>query len=113
VAFSGSGDRVVKVEVKTTSSEDKWVIGNKVPEPSESPWVFVRIPAGSDHPLFFVLTQAEIHQILGPAAQEYRRRYRETHGEEFKGPGVEKLRHEQVRSHINSWEKIVDRLRTA
>jgi hypothetical protein len=112
VAFSGSGDKVVKVEVKTTS-EDKWVIGNKVPEPSEIPWVFVRIPAGNDHPIFFVLIQAEIHQILALAAHEYRRQYRERHGEEFKGPGVERLRYEQALSHLNAWEKILDQLQTA
>jgi hypothetical protein len=113
VAFSNTDDeRVVKVEVKTTTSEDKWVIGNKVPERSLTPWVFVRIPEGDGHPDFFVLTQTEINQILTPVADEYRHQYLARHGEEFKGRGVETLRLQQIQSHRNAWCKIVNRLRT-
>ena len=110
VAFSNADERVVKIEVKTTTSDDKWVIGNKIPEQSQTPWVFVRIPEGDGHPDFFVLTQAEINQILTPIAGEYRRRYLARHGKDFEGPGVETLRLQHVQSHRSAWRKIVDRL---
>jgi hypothetical protein len=73
IAFTGSSDRVVAVEVKTTRQR-QWVVGAHIPAKSEKPWVFVHLPENSEEPpRFFVLTQSQLHAILAPQEAEYYR----------------------------------------
>lgn len=108
VAFSSSGDKFVIIEVKSTSQQ-KWKVGSRVPLSSEQPWVFVHLPEKLEEaPSFFILTQAEIHEILNPIEIEYQRRYKEKHGEEYGNrPGFTAITVEQVRAHKDKWNKIM------
>ena len=111
VAFSVSGERVVVVEVKSTS-QTSWVVGGTVPPASKKPWVFVYFPKElNEAPSFYVLLQSELHDILSPVAANYRRRYKEKHGEEYGNRrGVENLLRKQIEQHKNAWGKIANQL---
>jgi hypothetical protein len=113
VAFSTSGEKVVVIEVKSTS-QTKWVVGNKVPLPSAKPWVFVHMPSErTAPPSFFIVLQSELYNILAPKATEYRRKFKEKHGDEYGNRrGVENLTKQQAAPFKDAWEKIVDQLST-
>ena len=110
VAFPDSGDKVVVVEVKTTTQK-QWVVGNRTPEKSDKIWVFVHIPnEARQSPTYFVLTQTEIHNILIPIEKEYLRKYREKHGEDYGNrTGVCNLTLKQAEKHRDAWHKILNR----
>ena len=121
VAFSPETSNAQVIEVKSTSAE-KWVVGNKNPEPTEALWVLVNIPEDpGEERRYFILTAREIHSILKPGEVEYRRKYIERHGHEPTGRGVYSVRLDQVdgtkpvdESHMqsckNEWRKITDRI---
>lgn len=111
VAFSMSGEKAVVVEVKSTA-QAKWVVGGKIPAPSSKPWVFVHVPEDTQlPPSFFVLLQSELHEILAPLGDEYRRRFKEKHGVEYgERVGVENLTMKQAEPFRDGWSKILDQL---
>jgi hypothetical protein len=111
VATSEDGEKAVSIEVKTTS-QPKWVVGQYVPEPSDKIWIFVHVPSDSTYfPSFYVLTQAEIHAILKPLDEEYRRRFKQKNGVEYGDkPGVCSLKRSQLADLDADWDKITSRL---
>ncbi len=113
VAFTGTSDRVVVIEVKTTR-QPQWVVGGRVPPKSKKPWVFVQVPeSANEAPRFFILTQSQLHEILGPIEAEYERRYKEKHGVEFGDrPGVVNINRKLLASYENNWSAILDQLQT-
>jgi hypothetical protein len=108
VAFCGSGDRAVVIEVKSTT-KDGWIVGGHVPAPAGRPWVFVHLDADSSRPpRFFVLTQSELNAILKPLDTKYRANYLAKHGTEYGDkPGVVTLSLKEAESHAGKWEKII------
>ena len=115
IAFSLSKQKVLSIEVKTTS-ENKWVLGGYVP--SDAPdkrnnlWVFVRIPKNPESvPDYYVLTEQNLHDAIMPDLMKYQEDYRARHGKEFVGPGVVQLRLELAKEHKNRWDKILDQLK--
>lgn len=112
VVFSESSSNAVVVEVKSTS-RNKWIVGGRVPVPSNRIWVFVYIPENSeDTPSFYVLTQHELSVLLEPADREFRERYREKHGKDFQGKGVVSLTLDQAKPYKNQWWKIIGQVFT-
>jgi hypothetical protein len=111
LAFSG-GNIAVAIEVKSTPSS-RWVVGGAVPPPSPAPWVFVHVPPeATKPPAFFVLTQAELFEILHPLDLAYRRNYLAKHKEEYGDRrGVVNLSAKQAEPFRDHWTTIVDRLR--
>jgi transcriptional regulator with XRE-family HTH domain len=113
--LDNSGDipcnsRAIVIEVKS-SGANKWVVGNKNPDASDVLWVLVRIPEYSDEsPRFFILIAQEIHNILAPGEEEYRRKYKEMNGQDYTGTGVYSLRLDQIQSHEHQWEKVLSRV---
>jgi hypothetical protein len=113
VAFSDESTRAVVIEVKSTGQPD-WIVGNKTPEPSVKPWVFVHIPLDANaSPEFYVLTQSQIHELLAPSDAEYYRRYRERHGRESTGIGVVTLSRKQAAPFKGCWQTIIDAVKAA
>ena len=111
IALSASGTKAVVVEVKSTSSEKKWVIGNSVPEPSNQVWVLVHLPTDqASHPSYFVLTSRDINNILAPGDAEYRRAFLARNKVEYKGVGVVSLTSTQARPFQSKWSTIADRV---
>jgi hypothetical protein len=111
VAFNDAGDKVTVIEVKTTG-QSRWVVGSRTPEKSDKLWVFVRIPKEDKRPAsYYVLTQTEIHDTLMPIEEEYQRKYREKHGEDYGDrAGVCNLSLKQAEPHRDAWYKIVEQL---
>jgi hypothetical protein len=111
VAFSTSGEKVVVIEVKSTS-QSKWVVGGKVPSPSSKPWVFVHMPLEpTTPPSFFIALQSELHDILEPLGVEYRRNFKAKHGVDYGDrPGVENLTKQQAAPFKDAWPKIIGQL---
>jgi hypothetical protein len=103
-------NQAASIEVKTTC-ESKWVVGNKVPNPSRELWIFVYLPRLDDlAPEFFVVTAKELNELLAPRDGAYRIRYFEKHGKEFEGTGVVSLLREEVQEHKGAWHKVQERL---
>ena len=123
VAFSPETSTAQVIEAKSTSQR-KWVVGNKNPEPSEDLWVLVHIPENSTETTrYFILTAREIHGILKPGEVEYCQKYIERHGHEPTGVGVYSVRLNQVdgkqqangtqlESCEGKWDKILSRVTT-
>lgn len=110
VVMNASATKVVVVEVKS-SARSEWIVGSLPPEPSDQPWVFVRIPINKEHsPEYFVFTAAELNEILLPRHEAYCKRFQEKHGKPFSGKGVMALKLEDAHKGKNRWEKIVDRV---
>lgn len=101
--------KVVIVEVKS-SPRDEWIVGNKLPLPSEQPWVFVQIKPDYSSPRYFVFTATELNDILRPQHEEYCKWYQRTKGKPFTGPGVIKLKLKQARYGENKWGKIIQQV---
>lgn len=90
VAVNRETGRAVTIEVKSTN-KSRWPVGNRVPLPSQQPWVFVHVPDDTAQaPQFFILLQNELHEILAPVEAEYWARYQAKHGRAYgdKTPGV-------------------------
>lgn len=113
VAFAERSDRSVVIEVKTTK-QPRWVVGGRVPESSQKPWVFVHLPKGDyDAPSFYVLTQKQLHEILAPIDAEYERKYKDKHGVEYGDKaGVVNVTREQLKPFENNWDIILKLLRS-
>ncbi len=118
IAFTGSSDRVVVVEVKTTG-QPEWTFSGRISTKSEKPWVFVYLPENSNElpensnepPQFFVLTQSQLHAILAPLDDEFLRKFKEKHGVEFgEKPWVSNISRELLADYKNKWETISDQL---
>ncbi len=107
VAFSTSREKSVVIEVKSTL-QARWVVGDRVPAPSRTPWVFVRMPADPDAPAtYYVVLQSDLHRILALDEAAYRRKYRERHGgQEFRGRPVWNFTSKQAEPFKNAWEHI-------
>ena len=113
VAFCEASTRAVVIEVKATGQPD-WVVAGRTPEPASKPWVFVRIPSDATQPPeFFVLTQAQLHDLLAPVEAAYRQRYRENHGREAPNNGVATLPLAKAEPYKGRWETIIDAVRAA
>jgi hypothetical protein len=83
IAFNEGRNSFVSIEVKA-SSKGKWVIGERVPEPSDKIWIFVHIPEIEDKsPEFYIMTQKEIHTVLKIKEIEYWNNYKNKHGKEY------------------------------
>ena len=104
VAYSGDKNFCEVIEVKTTS-QNKWVVGNKTPEKSRDLWCLVYL-SESFEPEFFILTSNDLNEILTPYDIAYRERYRNKHGKEFEGKGVVSIKRTDVQHFQNSWETI-------
>lgn len=110
VTFTETGDRAVKIEVKTTA-QPKWVVGGFVPEAGEKPWVFVFL--ASPHtaaPCFYVLTQSKLSEILGKNQRNYLKKFKARNGKEFSGRGVVKLSRSSILEYEGRWETITNLL---
>jgi hypothetical protein len=112
VALSQSGTRAIVIEVKSTGQRS-WVIGGTLPESSEKPWVLVYLPSNfRQSPEFFVLTQEQIHNILAPKHEEYKKSYLKKHGREFGGKGVYTLDYNKAKEFVNRWDTITTLINT-
>jgi hypothetical protein len=112
VVLSASGASAAVLEVKSTSSRHKWVVGNRIPEPSEQLWVFVHIPDGEgESPRYFILASRELHGILMPYHKEYQDQYRQRYGHESTATGVVSLRLTDAGPFEHQWDKVLDRVR--
>ena len=111
IAFSTSGEKAVVIEVKSTS-QSKWIVGSSLPASSPKPWVFVYMPKDPvDQPIFYVLLQSELYEILDPVEKEYYRKFKEKHGVEYGDrPGVVNLARGMAEPFKNAWEKILSQL---
>jgi hypothetical protein len=111
VAFSRSGEIAVVIEVKSTS-QPKWIVGTFLPEVSPKPWVFVYLPTEStEAPIYYVLLQSELRDILLPGDLEYRQTFKAKHNEEYGDrAGVVSLTSKQAEDSKNAWWKITDQL---
>jgi len=111
IAFTKDSDRVVVIEVKTTQNP-KWVVGGRIPEKSNKPWVFVFLHEQAElSPEFFILTQTELHSLLVPLEEEYFRKYREKHGVDYGDkPGVVNISRSMLEIHKDCWSVIKDQL---
>lgn len=101
------GDRATNLEVKSTS-ESKWVLGGTLPEDSSNLWVLVHLPAvEAEPPEYFVLTSAELRQIVLPQHEAYNERYRRKHGKEYSAAGVVSVQRKLIGDqHRGAWEKV-------
>lgn len=113
IAFSTSGEKVVVIEVKSTSSKSKWVIGGKLPISSQKPWVFVSMSDNpTDPPDYYVVLQSELHDILAPIDADYRQKFKNKHETEYGDrPGVVSFTRKQAEPFRNAWWKIIDQLK--
>ena len=107
VVLSPDSERAVLVEVKTTSRA-KWPVGNRAPEPSRQPWVFVWLPEAADEsPEYYVLTQAQLYDILISGQDRYFAAYEAKHGESYGDrPGVVSLSRADAAPYRNNWQVI-------
>lgn len=108
IAVSRATGRAISIEVKT-SSKSRWPVGNRVPQPSEQPWVFVHMPVDRDSsPEFFVLLQSELHTALAPGEAQYLEKFKARNGKEYgdKTPGVAAAKLTDVAQFKNNWECI-------
>lgn len=109
VAVNRESGRAVTIEVKSTNKK-RWPVGNRVPSPSQQPWVFVRIPDNiSEPPEFFVLLQKELHEILAPVEADYWARYKIKHGRAYgeSTPGVAAAKLVQLVPFKDNWNAIL------
>lgn len=106
VAFSTTGEKAVVIEVKCTS-QTRWVVGGVVPPPSSKPWVFVYVPKDEfEAPIFYILLQSELHDLLAPGDKKYRSRFKEKWGEEYGDRrGVVNLNRAEAKPFHNGWER--------
>lgn len=109
VAFSSNISNTLVIEVKSAAAE-KWVVGNKNPEPSEDLWVLVHIPEDQVQPTrYFILTSRDILDLLEPEELENRRKFYARNGHESTGVGVYSVRLNQVNGQqIESFEDKSD-----
>ena len=103
------GDHAVRVEVKSTT-QSSWVIGNDLPAESDRVWILVFLPSveksPEQSPEYYILTNAELLDILQPLDEKYRAKYLINHGKEFAGTGVVTLNKTVVANCKNSWDKM-------
>lgn len=106
-----SGSHALSIEVKTTS-QPKWVVGNKLPLRDETLWVLVHLPSDEkESPTYFILSGKELHDLLLPQHKAYLSQYREKHGKEFTGKGVVSINRKLMgEGHIGAWHKIARKL---
>jgi len=129
-AFDKSGNRAVRIEVKTTGpGSRRWVVGEKPLRQEASPdvlWVLVALPEPHSHamladdesrgrhcPRFYVLTSGEMREILDARHRAYCERYRRAHGKDFTARGVPNMGLVQVQDCENRWDKIKDRVQSS
>jgi hypothetical protein len=91
------------IEVKTTQKEE-WVVGGKAPEDNDSIWVLVFLPSEDKSPEFFVLKSHDLHVILKPKEDDWRRKCQAKHGRPM--PGVFVVRRKEIESHKDAWQKV-------
>ena len=104
------GNAAASVEVKT-SAEKKWIVGNRLPEPSNNLWIFVWLPADEESaPEYYVLTAEELHKIIKLDNDNYKARYFEKHNKAFVNREVLSLKREAAVIHKGAWHKIIARL---
>ena len=108
IAFHPDAEKVAVIEVKTTS-KNSWLVGKRVPEPSNRVWVFVLLPENIEHsPEFYILTQEEIYNELKPKETTYFKKYKEKHGEEYGDkPGLFSITRKDVLKYQNNWESLL------
>ena len=102
-----NGARAVTIEVKSTS-EPKWVLGGTVPEAEGNFRALVYLPQDASlPPEYYILSSAELHELVMPGHLRYLESYRLRHGREFSGKGVVSVLCEHVKEHQSAWAKIV------
>jgi hypothetical protein len=107
-----NGPSAIWLEVKTTR-EPKWVVGGTLPESDDKLWVLVYLPNDDAlSPEFFISKGSELCAILKPQDEEYRRRYKEKHGQESVGRGVVSVKRAEVEPHKAAWHKVVEALQS-
>jgi hypothetical protein len=115
VAFSEYSDRAVVIEVKTTQRH-QWVVGGKVPDKSDKPWVFVHLPiSANESPSFYIIKQTDLNEIITPLSQKYRQNFLEKHGQEYgERPGVINISRVLLESNKckDNWSVIIDQLKS-
>ena len=90
------------------------MVAGRTPEPTSKPWVFVHVPIDPTlPPEFFVLTQAQLHDLLAPVEAKYRQRYREKHGIEAPNIGVATLPLAQAEPYEGRWNTIIAAVKAA
>ena len=114
IALSHGTCKALVVEVKT-SVKGRWPVGNRVPAPSNKPWVFVYLPIKSNEPPeYFVMTQADIHNLLAPLEKEYFEKYKNRHNEEYgEKPGIAAMTRELALQYNfkDNWNTILNVLK--
>ena len=113
IVLEKDSDKAIAIEVKT-SQRGRWVVGSKVPKPSDKLWIFVHIPKEMDaSPEFYIMTQKEIHDTLKPIEDNYLSIYRKKHGEEYGNrKGVTSMTQKIAKDFENKWETIRDLLKS-
>ncbi|MSQ06666.1 MAG: hypothetical protein EXR54_00745 [Dehalococcoidia bacterium] len=110
VVLSASRVSAVVLEVNSTTAK-KWVVGNRIPEPSDQLWVFVKIPEDKkESPRYFILTSRELHGILMPYHLKYQCKYRQKYGHESTATAVVSLPLKDASSHEARWDKVLARV---
>lgn len=99
--------RAIALEVKSTS-ESKWVLGGTLPGDSSSLWVLVHLPSEETlSPEYYVLTSAELRNLVLPEHESYIERYRRKHGKEYSGKGVVSIQRKLLEDkHLGAWHKV-------
>ena len=120
-AFGEATDRLLRIEVKTTT-KSKWPVGPRGMAASSNGsgrvWVLVFLPPpldrselddgvrGQHTPRFFVLTAQEVESLTRAGYDEYSRRYQDRHGVPYSKPGVPVITMLQVAEHESRWDKV-------
>jgi hypothetical protein len=103
---------IASIAVRTTTRDEKWIIGRHLPPPDESIWIFVYLPRDrSQSADFFVLTSKELHVALKPSL--------EAEAEKRKAPRIwmpglkprdYTIARDEVGSHSAAWHKVTSML---
>jgi len=124
-AFSDDSGRVVRVEVKCANEKPKdkteWPTGQRGMNAGETEhiWVFVLLPEPLDNqphdasergrhaPRYFVLTGAEVQELVEENHEEYSQKYQAKHGEPYpKEKAWALIRLVQISEREAAWSKI-------
>jgi hypothetical protein len=104
------GRSAIWLEVKTTR-EPKWVLGGSLPKADGRIWVLVHLPnEDAQSPGFYILSGKELHDILKPRDEAYRKNYLEKHGRPYDQRGVVSITRTEVELHKAAWRKVVEAL---
>jgi len=99
--------KAVSLEVKSTS-QTKWVIGSELPPDNPNIWVLVHLPESETaSPEYFILTNAELRELLMPQHEKYHKKYFAKYGKQCTSKGVVSIKRELLNeNHLGAWGKV-------